>query len=244
MTFEYFKKACGYGSLLLVLVLSGCTHYAVSNDLVAGTQQPKNPDSILWTLDSLTRVGGFSATAEGEPQLTKTPWGSAVYFDGDGDRLLVDGNPLGDAQAFTIEIIFNPDDAHPKNSEPRFFHIEAPGNPDRRITIELRLNDQQQWYLDAYIKSEKSQFTLIDPALVHPVGQWAHAAITFQERKFTSYVNGKKELEAEVDYLPIGEQGKASIGARMNRVHWFKGAILAVRITPSVLSAEEFFRPF
>lgn len=198
------------------------------------------PPAILWELNSLNMIGGHPVTIMGDPQLVKTSLGTAVHFDGDGDRLLVDANPLGDATEFTIEIIFNPADAYPNNLEPRFFHIQSPDNPDRRLTIELRLNDKKQWYLDAYIKSEKSQLTLIDPTKVHSIGEWAHAAITYKNREFTSFVNGKKELVGQVDYLPISPSAKTSIGARMNQVHWFKGDILQVRISPGVLLPEDF----
>lgn len=197
-------------------------------------------DASIWNINSLSRIGGSSAQVLGNPQVVNTALGAAVRFDGDGDRLLVDTNPLGNAREFTIEIIFNPADAYPNNLEPRFFHIESPGNPNRRITIELRLNDKKQWYLDAYIKSEQSQFTLIDSGKVHPVGEWAHAAITYKNREFVSYVNGKKELTGLVDYLPIASGAKTSIGARMNQVHWFKGDILQVKVSPRVLSVAEF----
>ncbi len=221
---------------------SGCIGFAVLMLLLSACAT--QPSSLLWRVDSLETIGGLPVTVEGNPRRIDSPHGPAMYFDGDGDRLVLDVNPLGDAREFTIEILFRPDDAYPANTEPRFFHIEDPNNPDRRITIELRLNDQQQWYLDAYIKSEISQYTLIDPTLVHPVEQWAHAAITYRDRQFVSYVNGKRELTAQVDYLPIGVGGKTSIGARMNRVHWFKGSILAVRITPEVIAPDQFYRPF
>lgn len=197
-------------------------------------------DALVWKVNSLNKIGEASAEVLGNPQVVNTNQGTAVRFDGDGDRLLVDANPLGNATEFTIEIIFNPADAYPNNLEPRFFHIESPDNPSRRITIELRLNDKKQWYLDAYIKSEQSQFTLIDPTQVHPIGEWAHAAITYKNREFISYVNGKQELVGQVDYLPIAANAKTSIGARMNQVHWFKGDIAQVRISPRVLSAADF----
>ena len=197
-------------------------------------------DPIVWSIDSVSRVGGNSVEVLGHPRVINTLRGAAVRFDGDGDRLLVNSNPLGDATEFTIEIIFNPADAYPNNLEPRFFHIESPDNPNRRITIELRLNDKRQWYLDAYIKSEQSQFTLIDPAKVHPVGEWVHAAITYKNREFISYVNGKQELVGQVDYLPIASNAKTSIGARMNQVHWFNGDIAWVRVTKRVLTPGEF----
>jgi hypothetical protein len=208
--------------------------------LCSGLGACSSQSSTLWRVDSLDSIGGFSAGSIGDPEIIDSPYGKAVMFDGDGDRILVDNNPLGDTTEFTIEVIFKPNDAFPNNWEPRFFHIEAPDNPNRRITIELRLNDSNEWYLDTYIKSELSQYTLIDETLVHPVNQWAHAAITYKDRQFSAYVNGKKELSAEVDYLPIAANGQSSIGARMNQVHWFNGAILLVRITPKVLQPSEF----
>ncbi len=203
------------------------------------TPSPK-PVSETWLINSLEKIGDATVTVEGNPQLTNSPLGKVVSFDGAGDRLLVDENPLVGATEFTIEIIFNPAAAFPKNAEPRFFHIEAADNPNRRVTIELRLNNNNQWYLDAYIKSEKSQMTLIDSTKVHPVGKWAHAAITYKNRAFISYVNGKKELEGQVDYLPIAMSAKTSIGARMNQVHWFNGEIAQVRVSHRVLSPMEF----
>lgn len=197
-------------------------------------------ESAVWEINSLSRIGNAPVAVIGNPRIVNTSLGKAVAFDGDGDRLLVDANPLGDTTEFTIEIIFKPTDAYPNNLEPRFFHIESADNPNRRVTIELRLNDKKQWFLDAYIKSEQSQFTLIDSTKVHPIGEWAHAAVTYKNREFISYVNGQKELTGEVDYLPIAANAKTSIGARMNQVHWFNGEIAKVRISKKVLKPEEF----
>jgi len=231
------KIASNRRKTLLSTTLKLCTYSCAIILFTACAQQPQQH---LWEINSLEQLNGLPVAAEGNPQLIDTPYGQAVRFDGEGDRLLIDANPLGEATEFTVEIIFRPNDAFPNNWEPRFFHIEAPDNPNRRITIELRLNDRQQWYLDTYIKSEMSQHTLIDETLVHPVGEWAHAAITYKDRQFTAYVNGEKELSAEVDYLPIAANGQTSIGARMNRVHWFNGDILAVGISHEALAPEEF----
>jgi len=218
-----------------------CSIFLLSCSLQIPVLHSKSlPDSVVWDINSLTSIGGHSVESIGNPRIIDSELGAAVRFDGDGDRLLVDANPLSDATEFTIEIIFNPGDAYPNNLEPRFFHIEAADNPNRRITIELRLNDKKQWYLDAYIKSEKSQITLIDSTKVHPIGKWAHAAVTYKNREFISYVNGVQELVGQVDYLPISSAAKTSIGARMNQVHWFKGNISQARITHRVLSVEEF----
>lgn len=226
-------------SLLTIPCLSLCFSFLMA----CTSATPAAKHSALWKIDSLATIGGATVAVSGDPEVITTAYGKAVRFDGDGDRLLVDANPLEGAKEFTVEIFFNPADVYPNNWEPRFFHIEAEDNPNRRITIELRLNDQKQWYLDAYIKSEVSQFTLIDPTKVHPVGQWAHAAVTYKNGEFVSYVNGVRELSAQVNYLPIAAQAKASIGARMNQVHWFNGDIAQVRISKTALTAEQFFIP-
>lgn len=204
------------------------------------TSPLQSGETLLWNVNSLDAITGEVTQAQGNPVVVDSSLGKVVRFDGEGDRLLVDANPLGDATEFTIEIIFKPADAYPNNLEPRFFHIESSDNPNRRVTIELRLNDKKQWFLDAYIKSEQSQFTLIDSTKVHPIGEWAHAAVTYKNREFVSYVNGQKELTGQVDYLPIAANAKTSIGARMNQVHWFNGEIAKVRISKKVLMPEEF----
>ncbi|ACE82896.1 LamG domain-containing protein [Cellvibrio japonicus] len=235
------KKNINLGAVFILLALvAGCAKTAVAP--LPDTPAPAM--SVIWTLDSLAEIGGAPVAVLGNPQVIAADnprvGKQVVHFDGDGDRLLVDANPLSGATEFTIEILFKPNDVFPANPEPRFFHIEAEDNPNRRITIELRLNDQRQWYLDAYIKSELSQYTLIDPARVHKVGEWYHAAVTYQSREFISYVNGIQELTGEVDYLPIAAHAKTSIGSRMNQIHWFNGAIAKVAITPKRLQPTEF----
>jgi hypothetical protein len=217
---------------LQALMLAGCSERT--------PEKTVEIKQIVWEVDNLQSIGGHPTDVLGNPQVVEIDGKKAIMFDGDGDRLLVDNNPLAGADEFTIEIVFLANDVFPANHEPRFFHIEDASNPDRRITIELRLNDKQQWYLDAFIKSETSKYTLIDDSLVHPVGVWAHAAITYNDKVFKSYVNGIEELSAEVEYLPISANSKTSIGARMNQVHWFNGAIAAAAITHEVLPPEKF----
>ena len=213
----------------IIATLSGCA-----------SQGLKTTEAEVWTFDSLTHVNGHAVEQSGHPKIIDSSLGKAISFDGDGDRILVNKNPLGDATEFTIEIIFKADDVFPNNPEPRFFHIQSHDNPNRRLTIELRLNDKRQWYLDAYIKSENSQFTLIDKTKVHPVNEWAHAAITYKNGEFVSYVNGERELTGAVEYLPIPKDAKTSIGARMNQIHWFNGEVFQVGVSKKLLKPEEF----
>jgi Concanavalin A-like lectin/glucanases superfamily len=212
-----------------------CTMFLIA---ACNSQSKVKSDSLIWSINSLSSIAGWSTQVEGNPQLIAQT--DSVRFDGDGDRLLVNNNPLAGAEEFTIEIVFKPHDAFPNNWEPRFFHIESADNPNRRVTIELRLNDKKQWYLDAYVKSDSSQLTLIDSTKVHPVNEWFHVAISYKDKTFVSFVNGKKELEGMVEYLPIPENAKTSIGARMNQIHWFNGEIKTVRITHKALLPNEF----
>ncbi len=215
--------------------------FLVCSTLAACAAEPTKIEGVeTWAINSLTQMNGHEVESLGNPQIIETTMGKATRFDGIGDRLLVNANPLADATEFTIEIILKPHDAFPKNAEPRIFHIESIENPNRRITLELRLNDQHQWYLDAYIKSESGQLALLDPTKTHPTDKWFHAAMTYQNRELTTYVNGQKELVGQVQYSPIALTAKTAIGSRMNKVYWFNGDILQVRVTKKSLRPDAF----
>lgn len=216
-------------SLIVVFILVGCNHVNFGGET-----------SERWMLNSTTTIGERKVTPEGNPQVKKEQGCASIFFDGDGDRLLLKGSPLKNAESFTIEALIKPYDVFPANKEPRFLHIESPENPLRRFTFELRLNDKHQWYLDAYIKSEKSQFTLIDATKTHPTGVWAHVAVTYANGVFTSYVNGIKELEGKVDYQVIPENADISVGARLNQIHWFNGEIAEIRFSKHALMPKDF----
>jgi len=62
--------------------------------------------SELWEIDNLEKIGGHPVDVIGDPEVVNTEIGRAVEFDGNGDMLLVDFNPIGDARAFTVEVIF------------------------------------------------------------------------------------------------------------------------------------------
>ncbi len=80
-----------------------------------------------------------------------------------------------------------------------------------------------------------------DEILLHPVGKWYHVALVVDDGKMVNYVNGKVELEGDLDFGPINT-GETSIGVRLNRVSWFKGAVYTVLITPRALNPDEFTR--
>ena len=190
---------------------------------------------IEWQLSDLNASSVIGLTRSGDPLTIDSPYGKAVQFDGKGGALFLDRNPLVNLSQFTVEVIFRPD---PKGQfEQRFLHMgEANGD---RMLLEIRMTDDSQWYLDAFIKSGESSKPLIDQTMLHPSGEWCHVALVVDDGKMDTYVAGKHELEGRVAFSPF-KSGRTSIGVRMNRVSWFKGAIAKIRITPKCLTPSEF----
>ena len=175
----------------------------------------------------------------GNPKTVSSPYGNAICFDGKNDGFFLQNNPLNGSSCFTIEAIIRPDADGPE--EQRFLHIgEIDGD---RLLIETRLTKENQWYLDTFILSGESKKALIYPKLIHSVGDWYHVALTLDKNgKMINYINGKIEIKGEIDFNPINS-GEMSIGARRNKVSWYKGAIYKIRISPEVLEPKRFM-PF
>jgi hypothetical protein len=113
---------------------------------------------------------------------------------------------------------------------------------DDRILFETRLTDDGRWFLDTFIKSGAGNHTLFAEEFKHPVGKWYHAAIVVDGKEMRHYVDGRQELATQIDYRPQ-KAGQTSLGVRINKVHWFKGAIRTVRFTKRVLEPKDFLQP-
>lgn len=198
-------------------------------------------NQTVWTFDRLSAIGGETTHVEGAPQVIASPFGPAVQFDGVDDALFIDRHPLSGASTFTFEAVFRPDGGP---FEQRWFHLqsdEAPGGPGTRIMFEIRVV-QDGWYLDAFVKGEGYNKPLIDETKLHPLGQWAHVAQTFDGTTYRSFVNGVVQSEAEIAFKPQGP-GRASVGTRINRVNYFNGAVREARFTPRALTPGQFTSP-
>ncbi|WP_312146372.1 LamG domain-containing protein [Brevundimonas sp.] len=212
--------------------LSACASFEVA------TQR----DQIVWTFDRLTDIGGETTHVEGAPQIIDTLMGAVVRFDGVDDALFIDRHPLAGASTFTFEAVFRPDGGP---FEQRWFHLqsdEAPGGPGTRIMFEIRVVEGG-WYLDAFTKGEGYNKPLIETSKLHPLGQWAHVAQTFDGTTYRSFVNGELQTEAEIAFKPQGP-GRSSVGTRINRVNYFNGAVREARFTPRALAPAQFTSPF
>jgi len=200
--------------------------------------------SVTWPINNTTNIGGLVSTNNGSPQVTGTPYGDAVIFNGVNDGLTLATNPIVGATNFTVEMIFRPDPiTHADAWQPRIFHIAAPNAnqiaPDHRLTLEARITNGT-WYADVFLRtSATASLTLIDSNKVHSLGDWHHMAATFDGATFKSYVDGVLELSGALAVTQM-VNGVSSIGMRANKVNFFEGAVLALRFTPRVLPTNEF----
>lgn len=200
-------------------------------------------DSELWDFNNLNSIAGNAVKVEGNPVIVETELGAATYFDGVEDRLLIDSNPIGGSNVFTVELVFKADDAFYTNQAPRFVHIQDPADSiGKRLMMELRINKRGELYLDGFLKTDIDDFALIDSSLTHPCNIWQHAAVTYDGKTLKTYMNGVFELEKNVPFEKevINSTGKVSIGGRMNKVAYFKGFIKYLRVTKTVLEPSEF----
>ena len=190
----------------------------------------------MWKFDSITQIGGHAATAEGHPRVISTAAGKAVEFDGVKDALFLDVHPLAGAETFTWEVIFRPDGGA---AEQRFFHFQENGT-DSRMLFELRVIEGK-WALDSFDMSSTGSKALLDRTKLHSLGAWHHAAAVYDGREYRNYVDGVLQGAAEVRLAPQGT-GKTSVGTRINRVNYFKGAVLSARMTNRALPPGEFLK--
>jgi hypothetical protein len=154
-----------------------------------------------------------------------------------GDSLLLNTNPLAGAEAFTVEAVFRPEAGGAK--EQRWFHIQE-DNSENRVLLETRLVGDE-WFLDTYIRSGENNRTLFAENFKHPLGAWCHVALVFDGKEMRHYVEGREEMSGPLTISPL-TAGKTSIGVRMNRVYWFKGAVQKVRFTFRALQPSEFMK--
>ena len=187
-----------------------------------------------WVLANLLGEKSSSIEISGKPQIVNSPYGKAVSFNGIDDALFLNEMPLKSLQEFTVEMIFKPEINAP--FEQRVLHIGE--SKKDRMLLEIRAVDTN-WYFDGYAVSNSNKKALAYEKLIHPLGQWYHVAFVVTPKSLTTYVNGKQELYEEFSFLPI-ETGETSIGVRLNKVSWFKGAIYKIRITPKQIKQNDF----
>lgn len=187
-----------------------------------------------WVFDNLEQIGGHPVTVLGRPRVIDSPIGKAVLFNGVDEALLIQVHPLAGASTFTWEAIFRPDGGP---EEQRWFHLQERGS-ENRMLFEVRIIGNS-WCLDAFEKSGSSDKALLDRTRLYPIGRWYHVAAVYDGREFRSYVNGKLDGSAVVHFDPQ-KAGETSVGVRINRKFFFKGAVHEARFTARALPVAEF----
>jgi hypothetical protein len=197
--------------------------------------------SETWRFDRIDQIGGHPTTILGHPRVIDTPAGKAVEFNGTDDALFVDVHPLAGAETFTWEVVFRPDPGGAP--EQRFFHLQerdpkTGADTANRMLFEIRVIGSR-WCLDSFAITGSESKTLIDREKLHTLGDWHRAALVYDGRELRNYVDGVLEGAAPLHLSPQGP-GHASMGVRINRVNYFKGAIRLARMTRRALAPGEF----
>ncbi|MFA9187091.1 LamG-like jellyroll fold domain-containing protein [Flavobacterium sp. FBOR7N2.3] len=189
-----------------------------------------------WIVASLLENKTEQTTILGNPTMVQSPYGNVVAFNGIDDALFLKEMPLKGLESFTVEMIFKPE----SNGvfEQRILQIgEITGD---RMLLEIRVVDDN-WYFDGFVASKGVKLALATEELLHPLEKWYHVAFVVTPNSLTTFVNGKQELHKDYTFNPI-QEGQTSIGVRMNKVTWFKGAIYKIQISPEALKPNQFLR--
>ncbi|QHN03293.1 LamG domain-containing protein [Granulicella sp. WH15] len=222
------------------LLLLAC---ALSLPVLASAQQP-----VVWSIDSLNRIGGATVTVVGSPRVVDTELGKAVHFEGKGDvgdALFVDAIPLVGTLPYTWEMIFRP--SSKGGAAQRIFHLQEAGSENRRL-FELRIVEGK-WCLDSFAgtsppSGDPPQTAILlkcDAEHLFPLDQWYAVAAVYDGKVLRHYVNGILQGETQANLQPLGKGG-ASLGTRYNKKDFFTGDIFSSRFTARPLAQGELMR--
>jgi hypothetical protein len=205
--------------------------------------QSAGPRQQIWRFNRIDKIGGYTTHVLGHPRIIDSEYGNAVEFNGINDALFVDDHPLAGASTYTWSVIFRPDADGP--AAQRFFHLQeqdpATGNDTgNRMLFEIRIVDGQ-WCLDSFASSGMQTRALLNCKLLHPLGRWYRVTAVYDGRTLRNYVDGQLQGEGPLALQPQ-LPGHSSIGVRINKIYWFKGAVLMARMTPRALPPDEFLK--
>lgn len=191
--------------------------------------------STVWTFQQPDHIGNNVITVSGAPSIVEEKAGRSMCFKGEPDAALLDVNPIAGLSKFTLEVLIKPRTAG--SAEQRFLHIEDARAA--RVLLELRIVSPQEWALDTFLfDSPQSRLTLLDRTKVHSTDEWHWVALSYDGTTMAHYVDGRRELEGPVVFRAM-EQGRMSIGVRLNKVSWYQGCIREIRFSPRALAAPQ-----
>jgi len=192
---------------------------------------------VTWAIDNLQSIGGFPTSVLGAPKVIDTPGGKALEFDGTKDALFVEKHPLEGWGQFTAEVVFRPDAGGAMAQ--RYFHMD--NGAGGRVLFETRLPDAGHFVQDVFVESKSGNVALYTPKFTHALGAWHHVAVVVDGKRMHHYVDGVEESNVALGFTPHGA-GRTSIGVRITKMYYFKGAIRVARFTPRPLTPDEFMK--
>ena len=230
-------------SALILLAVPLALAQSTSQSSAQSSAQASPAATQTWRFDRIDNIGGYPTHVLGHPQVIDSEYGKAVQFNGVDDGIFIDDHPLAGTSAYTWEVIFRPDADGPEAQ--RFFHLAeqdpATGkDTDNRMLFEIRIVDGQ-WCLDSFASSGANNRTLLNCKLLHPLGKWYRVTAVYDGKTLRNYVDDELQGEGSLDLKPH-LQGHSSIGVRINKIYWFKGAVLMARMTPRALPPDEFLK--
>lgn len=201
------------------------------------TSEPASPTAV-WSLAAPGEIGAWRTEVAGAPRaLAGNEGGPGIWFDGVDDGLWLATNPLAEHAQFTVEVLIRPDVGGPE--EQRYFHAEDTAGS--RVLLELRMLEAGRWCLDGFLKAADAKLVLIDRAKGHAAGRWTWVALRYDGVTASAWVDGVPQGEGTVAF-PAMRDGRTSLGVRMDRRSWYRGAIREVRVSREALPAERLQR--
>lgn len=182
--------------------------------------------TIKWNLQQLEEFARIAGIHE-QPRVSDADMHTGIEFDGKGKVLFIDHNPLEGVGSFEIEVVFRQDWGG--EVEQRILHIQVDGCPDR-VLLETRMGSAGTWYADTYVEVNGVSRVLANPAALHPCGSWFTYSLVCGNGQMAHMVDGIVESSGTLETGPLG-RGNMSLGARYNKISWFKGGIHSVRFT-------------
>jgi hypothetical protein len=106
------------------------------------------------------------------------------------------------------------------------------------MLFEIRIVNGQ-WCLDSFATTNGQARTLLNCKLLHPLGKWYRVTAVYDGKTFSNYVDSELQGSGELQLAPQA-LGRSSIGTRINKTFYFKGAVLMARMTPRALPPDQF----
>jgi len=199
-----------------------------------------HPSRLRGAVEAQHNYDGVVIYDDGTPHTMHCVSNITVRID---DAVFVNNHPLAGAETFTFEVFFRPDPGGA--AEQRWFHLSTRDpntgqDTDTRIMFEIRVIGGE-WCLEALVNTPKGYQPLIDRSLLHPLGVWHHVAMVYDGKELRSYVNGILEQKGALEFSPE-DPGHSSVGVRINRMYYFKGAVRQARFTRRALAPADFLK--